>query len=649
MGRDWNTVKDRLNYWWRRFRLRVLQTLGLTTAAVAFGLVVTFVWLQPDILDHTDLWKSNRTASITFLDAQGEVIGARGGLHTLPLPLADIPDHLKQAFLMTEDRRFYDHGGIDWWGITRAMWVNIKQGRFVQGGSTITQQLAKNIFLTQERTLTRKIREAILARQLEERLTKEQILELYLNRIYLGAGAFGVEAAAQTYFNKSAHDVTLAEAAMLAGLAKAPSRYAPTNNLELAQKRSRVVLSLLRETGTIAEEDYALAYALPATLAPSSVSGDINYFLDYVAGEVTKLITDPQIDLIVSTTLDPQVQAMAEKAVREILDAEGGVRNIEQAALVSFSTDGALRAMVGGRDYANSQFNRAVQARRQPGSAFKPFVYLTALENGMTPDTIYYDEPVVIDKWRPNNYAGGFGGRVTLMQAMESSINTVAVQVAEDIGRDNIISTARRLGVTSALTTHPSLALGASEVTLWELTNAYLPFANQGLAKQGHAIKKIESDEGQRLYTYEAPPRERVIDRKIATEMTHMMYQVILAGTGKRAAIENHLAAGKTGTSQDWRDAWFMGYTGQMVTGVWVGNDDASPMNRVTGGNIPAEIWHHFMATSHANLPSAPLPGATPARNPIADQRLKQYFSDIARQFSDVRNRRARKKKFWFF
>ncbi len=638
-----------LTYWWRRFRVRVAQVLGLATLSVAFGLIVTYIWLQPDILDETDLWKSNRTASITFLDAQGEVIGSRGGLHTKPLSLSKIPDHLKQAFLMTEDRRFYDHGGIDWWGITRAMYVNITRGQFVQGGSTITQQLAKNIFLTQERTITRKVREAILARQLEERLTKDQILELYLNRIYLGAGAFGVEAAAQTYFGKSASDVTLAEAAMLAGLAKAPSRYAPTTNLDVAQERSRVVLSLLRETGTILEQDYALAYAIPATLAPRSISGDINYFLDFVTSEVNEFISSPQLDLIVTTTLDPQLQAMAESAVKAVLDQESEARNVEQAALVSLSKDGALRAMVGGRDYAISQFNRAVQARRQPGSAFKPFVYLAALEKGMTPDTIYYDEPIVIDKWRPSNYAGGFGGRVTLMQAMQNSINTVAVQVSEEVGRENIISTAQRLGITSALTRHPSLALGASEVTLWELTSAYLPFANRGLSEISHSILKIESDDGQRLYTYEAAPPQRLIDRKIATEMTHMMYQVMYAGTGKRAKIEGHLAAGKTGTSQDWRDAWFMGYTGQLVTGVWVGNDDSSPMSRVTGGNIPAQIWHDYMNAAHENLPSAPLPGATPARDPIADQRLSQYLRDLSRQFSNVQSKRARKKKLWFF
>jgi len=379
------------------------------------------------------------------------------------------------------------------------------------------------------------------------------------------------------------------------------------------------------------------------------VSGDINYFLDFVTTEVSDYVTNPQIDLIVTTTLDPELQAKAESAVQTVLDKESVARNVGQAALVSLSKSGALRAMVGGRDYANSQFNRAVQARRQPGSAFKPFVYLTALEHGMTPDTIYYDEPVMIDKWRPSNYAGGFGGRVTLMQAMQNSINTVAVQVSEDIGRENVIKTARRLGITSPLTTHPSLALGASEVTLWELTGAYLPFANRGLSAREHAILKIESDDGQTLFTYKTPKPKRLIKRKIATEMTHMMYQVMYAGTGKRAAIEGHLAAGKTGTSQDWRDAWFLGYTGQLVTGVWVGNDDSSPMKRVTGGNIPAEIWHDFMTAAHENLPAAPLPGATPARNPIVDQRLKQYLASLSRQFAQVKTKRARKKRFWFF
>ncbi len=598
--------------------------------------------------ESVDLWRLNRTPSITLMDSEGELIGGRGGVVTKPLGINEIPESLKLAFLYTEDRRFYEHGAVDWWGVARAMVVNIGEGGVVQGGSAITQQLAKNIFLTNERTVARKVKELILARQLEAALTKDEIFELYLNRIYLGGGTFGVEAASQIYFDKSARDVTLAEAAMLAGLAKAPSRYAPSSNLELAQQRSQVVLELLRDAEVIEDKDYAEAAAAPAILVKNSVNGEINYFLDYVTEQIGFFITSPDVDLIVSTTLDQTMQEAAETAIRLVLDRDGEESNAQQAALVAMATNGAIKAMVGGRSYRDSQFNRAVQANRQPGSSFKPFVYLTALERGLKPDTIYYDQPIRIGDWSPSNYAGGYRGRVTLTQALQHSINTVAVQVSEDVGRESIVETTYRLGITSNLEANRSLPLGTSEVNLLELTGAYVPFATQGVSAATYAITQIATTDGEVLFERKPPERQRLFGKDKASAMNHMLYQVIYAGTGRRAALEGRPAAGKTGTSQDWRDAWFMGYTPDLVAGVWVGNDDNSPMNRVTGGGLPAMIWHDFMMPAHGERLVAQLPGAFPARDIVADNRMLEFLADLSRQFARVEDR-PKKRRFRLF
>jgi len=613
-------------------------------AALLVGLGAAYVVLAPEFPESADLWSINRTRAITFLDSKGGVIGSRGGLHTDPVRLAELPPHLVDAFVTVEDKRFYDHSGIDWLGIARAMFINVREGRLVQGGSSITQQLAKNIFLKPDRTLRRKVKETILARELEARLSKDEILELYLNRIYLGGGAFGVEAAAQTYFSKSAREVTLAEAAMLAGLPKAPTRWAPTANLEAAQERARVVLKALHGEGVISEWQYAEAYAKPATLGQQSVSGEVNYFLDHVTSQVNLIESalesffdlDPQMDMVVHTTLDSTIQAKAEKAILSALDAQSEDLNAEQAALVAIARDGAVRAMVGGRSYEESQFNRAVQAKRQPGSAFKPFVYLTALREGHSTNKVVYDEPVTIGDWSPSNYSPTYRGRMTMTEALQYSINTVAVRVSEEVGREKIVELANDVGIESNLTPNRSLPLGTEEVTLLELTSAYVPFVNGGQVNPNFVITKIESKDGDVLWEYTPPDVKQVFTPEQARDMTYMMHQVILDGTGRRASLGNRPAAGKTGTSQEWRDAWFMGYTGDIVAGVWVGNDDSTPMNRVTGGGLPAMIWKDFMTTTHEGWSVSALPGAIPARTLAQNSEMKRYLADLSKAMRKI-------------
>ena len=634
-------------------RRRLKRYLFLTLAGALVLLFAAYTFLRPTVPPNADLWNINRMPAMTFLDVDGEVIGSRGGLHTKPLSLEEIPYQLRLAFLVAEDKRFYEHGAVDWRGVMRALFVNVAEGELVQGGSTITQQLAKNIFLTQDRTFVRKVKEVILARDLESRLTKDQILELYLNRIYLGGAAFGVEAAAQTYFGKSARSVTLAEAAMLAGLAKAPSRYAPTTNLEAAQRRAEVILEQMRDEKVISEDQLNNAIEFPAALADRAITGDINYFIDYVSWEVENFVQSPDVDLVVRTTLDKTLQMKAEEAIKTVVDALPPERNLSQAALVSLSPEGAVRAMVGGRSYQKSQFNRAVQALRQPGSSFKPFVYLTALEQGMRPTTVYQDMPIKIGDWQPTNYVDVYDGPMTLTEAIEKSTNTVAVRLTLDVGAENVVATAHRLGIKSALEPNRSLPLGTSEVTLLELTDAYIPFATNGLASEPYGIVRIETKDGDVLFERSEPVQRRVIDPAVAEDMTYMLYKVMYEGTAKRAALPDRPSAGKTGTSQDWRDAWFMGFTANLVTGVWVGNDDNAPMSRVTGGEIPADIWKRYMTAAHEGLPVVALAGASPTRVVEGDSERRQFFAQLSSQFSRIADKpkgsSKKKRGFWIF
>jgi penicillin-binding protein 1A len=582
-------------------RLGRWLSLTILTGAVLWS--VLFFVFAPPMPDTSTLWEARKSPGATFLGADGTVLARRGAFNGALIPASNLPDHLANAVLATEDRRFYDHFGMDVIGFARAIVSNIRAGAIVQGGSTLTQQLAKNLFLTPARTVTRKLQELMLAIWLEARLSKDEILTLYLNRVYLGAGTYGVEAAARKYFGKSARQVTLPEAALLAGLLKAPSRYAPTNDLKRSRARAAQVLKNMVAAGYLTAKQAKGAIRAPAKLARGSAAGGSRYFIDWIQERLPSLIGDPPADLIVTTTLDPAMQRAAETAVAVNLKRDGARRKIGQAALVAFGPSGDLRAMVGGRSYAKSPFNRAAQAYRQPGSAFKPFVYLTALEAGMAPRDIVRDEAVNVGKWRPRNFNKKYLGDVTLETALAKSLNTVAVKLSERVGRNKVIATARRLGISSDLTKHASLALGVSDVSLMELSAAYAPLANGGLAVIPHGILEVRTRSGRLLYRRTGSQGPRVISPRHLAQMNQMLSTALTSGTGRRARPGNRPAAGKTGTSQNFRDGWFIGYTADLIAGVWVGNDDNAPMRKVTGGQTPALIWRKFIDSASAGLP----------------------------------------------
>jgi penicillin-binding protein 1A len=588
---------------WAIFKfLFAMTTLG------AMGLAVMIAYYASGLPPTDQLFGVKGTPSITVLDVNGKVIATRGAGVGSIVPASEMSPFLPQAVMAIEDRRFYDHFGLDVWGTTRALFANFEAGRVVQGGSTITQQLAKNLFLTPERTFERKMEEALLALWLEMKYSKDEILTLYLNRVYFGAGTYGVEAASRRYFNKSARDLTLKESAILAGILKAPSRLAPTKDADAAEERAQVVLNAMVEAGFITEADRSDAdRAKPRVMVTRSSPG-ADYFADWVLEQVPGFIGGPpEGDIVVETTLDLSMQQAAETAVADALAAKGETLKIGQGAFVAMSTDGAVRAMVGGRSYAESQFNRAVQAQRPPGSAFKPFVFLAALEAGYTPDSLVLDAPIQLKNWNPGNYKHKYEGEVTLTHALSRSLNSVSIRLIVDVGPKSAAAVAKRLGVLSPLLAQPALALGASEVNLLELTSAYAPFANGGLAAMPHGIAKIRTREGRTLYERQGSGPMEAVAPVYAAEMTYMMRETVLAGTAKRARLEGRDAAGKTGTGQSFRDAWFVGFTRDMVAGVWVGNDDNSAMKDVTGGSVPAEIWAAFMGAIADQSEAGPL------------------------------------------
>ncbi len=600
------------------------------------GLATTFVVMAPRMPADADLWNVNRQPAIVVLDRNGEEIAARGARYGEQVDPRELPDYLIEAFLSTEDRRFYEHPGVDLRGTLRAALANARSGGVVEGGSTITQQLARNLFLSPEQTYDRKFREALLALRLEGRLSKDAILSLYLNRIYLGAGAYGIESAALTYFGKSARDVTLAEAAMLAGLPKAPSSYAPTHNLEGARRRAEAVIDNLLETDAITPFAAREAKLRPAEIVDQNRDSDVGYFFDYVAARARDLAPAGVGDIVVATTIDQKLQRDAEAAVKAALDEEALAKGADQAALIAYDADGALRAMVGGRSYLESQFNRATQARRQPGSAFKPFVYVAALEAGMTPQSRFIDQPVNFDGWSPKNYAGGHVGPVRMTEAVAKSINTVAAQITVSIGPEKVAEAAMRFGMKD-IPAFPAIALGAVDVTLEALTSAYLPFASGGDKIEPHAIEWIETSEGMVVYRRRDRRPATIITPEVSTDMNHLLYQVMTDGTGSRASLGQRDAMGKTGTTNDWRDAWFVGYTAQLTAGVWVGNDAYEPMGEITGGAIPAAIWRDFMIAAHQGLPLRSMEGAYPAITYAAEPALISFYGEVSRGLSRVR------------
>jgi penicillin-binding protein 1A len=572
------------------------------------GGIGMLVWTGAHLPPIQSLEIPQRPPSIKIVDIRNRALATRGNMGGAVLSLKDLPSYVPKAFIAIEDRRFYDHYGVDPYGVARALIANISHRSVNQGGSTITQQLAKNLFLTQERTLERKLQELVLALWLEERFSKTQILELYLNRVYFGAGAYGIEQASQRYFGKSAKQMTLAEAALLAGLVRSPSRLAPTHNFTAAEQRAKVVLKVMTELGYISGASEHTAMANPPRILAQASNGGVNYVADWVMDALNDVLGRVDEDVIVQTTIDAGLQAGAEKALGDVLVQKGATLRVGQGALVAMSPDGAVRAMVGGRDYAKSQFNRAVTAKRQPGSAFKPFVYLTALEKGLSPNSVREDRPIRVKDWAPENYRHEYYGPVTLTQALALSLNTVSVRLTMELGAPAVIRTAHRLGIASHLEPNASIALGTSELSLLELAGAYAPFANGGLAAIPHVIDRVTTGNGKLLYARADRPLDRVVDARNIALMNDMMQQTLVSGTARNTTFTGWPAAGKTGTSQDFRDAWFIGYTANLVTGVWLGNDDGSPSRHVTGGGLPLEVWSQFMSGAHQGVPVAALP-----------------------------------------
>ncbi len=623
---------------WRRWLF--IEPLSEAVTLGTGGLFLMLALAIPAFRQTSDQdWLKKSELAVTFLDRYGNEIGSRGIKHNDSVPLDEMPDHLIKAVLATEDRRFYDHFGIDLYGTFRALMTNAKAGSVVQGGSTITQQLAKNLFLNNERTLERKINEAFLAIWLESRLSKNEILKLYLDRAYLGGGAFGVDAAAQYYFGKSVRDVTLPEAAMLAGLFKAPTKFSPLVNLPAARARANIVLDNLVDNGFMTEGQVYGARRNPATPIDRREEDVPNYYLDWAFDEVRKLVdTFPKSVnerfFVVRTALDMNIQRDAEHTIESALREYGHDYGASQAAVVIADLDGAVRAMVGGRDYGESQFNRAVDALRQPGSSFKPYVYATALANGFKPNSVVIDSPVCIGNWCPHNYSARYSGAVTLTQALTHSINVIPVKLSialgngnAKIGRAKIIQTARNMGIVTPLPDTPSLPIGADAVTVLEHAVAYATFPNLGKAVTPHAVLEVRTGTGELVWRFDrdGPRPRQVISPQVALDMVAMMNSVVENGTGRRARLDGIPTAGKTGTTNAWRDAWFVGYTGNFVGAVWMGNDDYTPTKRMTGGTLPATVWHDIMAYAHQGVELRPLPGLPPPQHAptVADAAIK--------------------------
>ncbi len=614
-GRPRRTLLGSLIYW--------LVVLGVWALIFVAAFVLVFSRGLPDT---SKLYDIHRQPSISYLDRNGALLSVRGSQYAPPVDIDSLPAYVPAAFVSVEDRRFYSHWGFDPIGIGRAVVADIHRGHAAEGASTITQQLARNLFLTPDQTIKRKVQELLLAVWLEHQYTKKQILALYLNRVYFGAGAYGIESASETFFNKPASKLSIGEAALLAALLKSPTHYSPVNEQERAGRRATIVLDKMVETHAITSEQRDEALAHPVRVSPALATQHAQYFVDWVDAQVRKLVGQPTADLIVETTLDLPIDTAAEAAARNVVSRDGRL-GVQQAAVVALDGGGRVRALIGGVSYAASQFDRAIDARRQAGSAWKPFVYLTALENGSTPQTMESDEPVTINGWTPHNFEPEYLGPVTLAQALQRSINTVAARVADQVGRDKVADTARKLGITSPINTDPAMALGTSQVSPLEMAAAYDAFANGGYRVEPYAIERIRTRDGKVLYEHPPSPHDMVVPEPQLGQLVSMMRSVLVPpGTGTRAAIPGYDLAGKTGTTSDFRDAWFVGYTGGFVAAVWVGKDDDAPMRHVTGGSAPADLWRQFMAASLPRLKVQSIPtGQTvpaPAAqddNPVSD------------------------------
>lgn len=582
---------------------------GLIFGAVIFS---HFLSGMPDI---RNLMAAGPSEDVTILDDRGRLIARRGLTQGARVDVADLPDYLVNAFIAVEDRRFRSHLGIDPFGLSRAAIRNMMTGRVVQGGSTITQQLAKNLFLSPGRTMERKLQEAALAVYLETRYSKDQILGLYLNKVYFGAGVYGVEAASEKFFGKHASELGLTEAAILAGSVKAPARYNPLADADASQTRAQVVLKSMEEAGYIDLDTRLVAARTRPRIVRANGTPGSGYFADWVISQLHGLVGTSSEPVVVETSFDLETQTLAENAVSQGLGVDGEKLNVRQAALVAMTPDGAVRAMIGGRSYVQSGFNRATDAQRQPGSAFKPFVYLTALEHGHTLGDIVSDRPVSFGKWSPANFENRYEGDIPLLRAFAASSNSVAAQLTQEVGPRAVAQTAARLGIASPLDVVASLGLGTSGVTPLEITGAYAAFANGGEAVAPFAILKVHTISGKTLYTRKLRPRTAAMSVEINSAMTRLLAETVATGTGKAARLDDRSTAGKTGTTQDFRDAWFVGFTADLVCGIWTGNDDSSPMHRATGGGLPARMFKDFMTGAEQRLAARPLAGEALAAN----------------------------------
>ncbi|MDR3508542.1 MAG: PBP1A family penicillin-binding protein [Caulobacteraceae bacterium] len=582
--------------------------------------------------DVSNLNNVRREPTITYVDRSGLVLGMRGGRYGPPVNLDRLPAYVPAAFVSIEDRRFYEHWGFDPVGMARALARDVTKGRTAEGASTITQQLARNLFLTPDQTMERKAQEIALAVMIEQKYTKKQILALYLSRVYFGNGAYGLEAAAQRYFNKPASKLTVAEAAALAAVLKSPTHYNPADEPQRSAERSALVLAAMVDTGAITPVQQKRALAHPAHATSQVASAAANYFIDWVDGQTRQMIGQPKQDMVVDTTLDLPLDEIAAKTAANVV-ARNGKAGIEQAALVSVDGAGRVRALIGGVSYGDSQYNRAVSARRQAGSSWKPFVYLTAVEAGATPDTPVVDEPVTINGWSPHNYENRFEGPMRLQDALAHSINTVAARLADQVGRPQVAQTAHRLGVASTINTDPAMALGTTQVSPLEMAQAYSTFADGGAQAPVYGIERIRTAAGQVVFQHRADVRPQVIANPALSEMNQMLRGVIASGTGTKAAIPGYDVAGKTGTTSDYKDAWFCGYSGGVTTVVWLGRDDATPMVRVTGGGAPAELWRGYMLAALPRMKAGPIPAGPPA--PVAPPPVQTPPMDLAAAQAD--------------
>ncbi|RUW66103.1 MULTISPECIES: penicillin-binding protein 1A [unclassified Mesorhizobium] len=623
---------------WRRGIIEVLSE-GFTMGAG--GVVVLLALAMPAFQITDGDWRAQGDFAVTFLDRYGNEIGQRGIIQRDSVPVDEMPDHVIKAVLATEDRRFFDHYGIDVLGLSRAIFENVRANSVVQGGSSITQQLAKNLFLTNERTLERKIKEAFLSLWLEANLSKKEILQLYLDRAYMGGGTFGIEAAADFYFGKSVKDLNLAEAAMLAGLFKAPTKYAPHINLPAARARANVVLSNLVDSGFMTEGQVLQARLHPADVVDRGEQKSPDYFLDWAFDEVKKIAKPGQHSLVAHTTFDANIQKAAEESVEFHLRQFGKEYNVTEGAVVVIETNGAVRAIVGGRDYGASQFNRATKALRQTGSSFKPYVYATAMEHGFTPDSVVSGGAISWGGWSPHNYNGGSAGNVTLITAIAKSINTVPVRLAKDhLGIGPIKAMAESMGVESPLEGHKTMVLGTSGMTVMDQATGYSVFAQNGLVGSRHGITQLVTRTGDVVYDWakDAPPPHRVLSEQALKYMNTMLAAVPVIGTARRAQLPNIVVAGKTGTTQSYRDAWFVGFTGNYTAAVWLGNDDFTPTNKMTGGTLPAMVWQRLMVYAHQNIDLKPIPGLD---HPFVDPEVAAKAEEAAKKNAEAAEAQA--------